>query len=155
MQGSNVESERAPDNAGREPVDRAGWPNSGSRNLQVFLDYELRASARYRRFVTLVVFSSADGSVDYFDSLGAIIRGSDEFFDLDSTGAILMGETDSSDALVAVERFKSRCRDGMDLRFAMASYPSDGRAPAELLSAAYRRLDHARMSVAGAVVCSG
>lgn len=125
------------------------------RMLEYLLDYEIRVSGRYRRFATLIIVGSEDSATDIVDLLIGHIRASDEIFDLDSTAAIVMSDTDSSDALVAVRRYKSRCSNGVDLRFGIASYPSDARDSGELLSTAHRRLGEARNRQYGAVVFSG
>lgn len=124
--------------------------------LERLLDYELRAAARYRRFAALVMVTSDHKEHDVTEMLNEQVRGSDEFLQLgDDAVAILMGETDSSDALVAVKRYKSRCQGGEDLRFAVVSYPADGRGTSELLSAASRRLRAARAGGRGAIVSTG
>ncbi len=124
--------------------------------LERLLDYELRAAARYRRFAALVMVTSGHKESDVVDLLDEQVRGSDEFLQLgDDAAAILMGETDSSDALVAVKRYKSRCQGGEDLRFAVVSYPADGRGTSELLSTASRRLRAARAGGYGAIISTG
>lgn len=131
---------------GREPVSM----------LERLLDYELRAAARYRRFAALVMVTSDQAERDVTEVLDDQVRDSDEFLQVgDDAVAILMGETDSGDALVAVKRYKSRCQGGEDLRFAVVSYPADGRGTSELLSTASRRLQAARAGGHGAIVSTG
>lgn len=129
--------------------------SAGLELLEWLLDYEIRAAARYRRFATLVMIGSGNGPVNIRELLIDSVRDSDEYFELDSSSAVLMGETDGADALVAVHRYKARCDDDVDLRFSVASYPGDGRGVGELVSAAQRRLNQARGRHRGAIVTSG
>ena len=83
------------------------------------------------------------------------VRNCDEFVELESGAAVLMSETDSEDALIAVERYKCRCAEQVDLRIAVASYPADGRGTVELLEILQRRLNQAEAIGNGAVVAKG
>lgn len=123
--------------------------------LEWLVDFELRGAARYRRFATLVMITAPESAVELIDFLADSIRGSDAVFHFESSAAILMGETDPSGAMAAVMRFKSRCDETIDLRFAVASYPSDGRDATTLLSALQRRRQEAVQGGFGAVVDLG
>jgi hypothetical protein len=123
--------------------------------LEWFVDYEIRSAARYRRFATIVMMSPMNQNLDIPALLADIIRHSDEFFGLSLGAAILMGETDSTGALAAIDRYKARCNGDADLRFALASYPTDGTVTSELISTVRRRLNEARIRQYGAVVSTG
>ena len=152
MQGTNGQWE-----SGRSPIGgRFGKENGqslhGYDDLKWMLSYELRAAGRYRRFVTVVLVGSAEGNMNMKKIPVEDIRGSDELFDLKADAAILMGETDGADALTAVDRLKSRCNHALDLRYGVASYPTDGREVQEIISAAQRRLNEAKAGGFGMVV---
>ena len=130
----------------------------GLRGLELLhrlIDYELRGAARYRRFATLTMMSIGHHQADLKELLRDTVRNCDEFVELESGAAVLMSETDTEDALIAVERYKCRCADQVDLRFAVASYPADGRGTVELLEILQRRLNQAEASGNGAVVAKG
>ena len=95
------------------------------------------------------------GQADWKELLRDTVRNCDEFVELESGAAVLMSETDSEDALIAVERYKSRCAEQVDLRIAVASYPADGRGTVELLEILQRRLNQAEALGNGAVVAKG
>ena len=65
-----------------------------------------------------------------------------------------MSETAKAGALKAVERFRAICFGQCDLRFAVASYPGDGRLTGTLLNAVHQRLGRARIAHRAAVVYS-
>jgi hypothetical protein len=143
----------------REPQDRrqGGREPEMDRNsqfLEWLLDYELRSSARHRRFVSLVMATPADCQVDLTELLSDACRETDEVFACRTASAVVMGETDEGQAELAIKRLQQMCR-GIDLRFALASYPKDGRMPSDLLWIAHRRLNEAKRGSAGAVVASG
>lgn len=123
------------------------------RDLKRLLDYELRSAARYRRFVSLLMVTPAKQGVKLHQVLREHVRSSDEYFELDGEAAILMGETDSSEALQAANRYLQLCNGDIDLRFAVASYPSDARVASDLLSTVHRRLAVARSGAEGAIIC--
>lgn len=129
--------------------------SNGMDFLKRLLDYEIRSAKRYRRFATLVMVSSPRGQPGIPSVLSGNVRHSDELIELDTEAAIIMGETDNTSAMVAVNRFKVACGENVDLRIAMASYPADGPGAAELLSTLRRRLKVAKSLDEGAVVCSG
>lgn len=137
-------------NSGSAPGDKRGI-----EELEMFLDYELRAANRYRRFATLVLVGALVGGIDLREEMKDSIRSSDEFFELSSTAAILMGETDTAGALAAVERFRTSCKKGPEMRFSVASFPADARGMAELLWTAHRRLDTASSGEGDTAVNAG
>jgi hypothetical protein len=66
--------------------------------------------------------------------------------------AVLMGETDAGDALLAIDRYKSFFDTEIDLRFSVVTYPVDGGQSVGLFEAGRRRLEDAKSGVEGAVV---
>jgi hypothetical protein len=129
----------------------SSWP----RELESLLDYEVRSSTRNRRFASLVVVASRNGSVTLANLPRSTIRESDEVFKWEADKVILMGETDKVGALEAVKRYQLNCTDSIDLRFAVSSYPEDGQTASALLRAVQGRIRKAKASRPGAVVSSG
>ena len=121
-------------------------------SLNWLLDYELRSSARYRRFLSVVSVSYDNGQAGFKDVLSGAIRGSDEVVQFDHGASILMGDTDQAGALTAIERYRDRCDGIMDLRFGVAAYPGDGSDATTLLAIAENRVNEAKAGDAGAVV---
>lgn len=127
--------------------------NRGSTELEWLLDYELCLALRHQRDVSLVLITDNRGDLN-LGVLEGLIRRSDELFLFKSDAAILMSETAKSGALKAVERFRKACLGQFDLRFAVATYPGDGRLTGVLLNSVHRRLLRARVSNRAAVVSS-
>lgn len=122
--------------------------------LEELLRYELQGAERHRRFLSLVMVVS-DKSLSVLRSfLGTHIRTSDVWADGDDSLAVLMGETDVGDALLAIDRYKSFFDSQIDLRFSVVTYPLDGGKPEGLFEAARRRLKDAKSGCEGAVVTS-
>jgi len=120
--------------------------------LYTLLEYELHAAERYRRFVSLVMVST-DGDVPgLMNELGQHVRKSDVVASFDHSLAVLMGETDKSDALSAVRRYCDLFMNQPDLRFSVVTYPDDGVKPDGLVQTAYRRLSKAKNNSDGIVV---
>ncbi len=112
-------------------------------DLEWLLDYELTQSTRHRRFVSLVMLS-ANGSTDRIKPiLKGAFRDSDVLFSLDHAIAILMGETERTGALQAIERYREAVGESLDVQYAVASFPDDGKATTELMDEAYTQLDMA------------
>ncbi|MBE7558913.1 hypothetical protein HS125_08180 [bacterium] len=126
----------------------------GLSELEWMLDYEMRSAMRYRRFLSLVVVAT-ERPMDLQDFLKDYVRGSDEVFQLEQGAAILMGETERSGALKAVERLQRMATNNMGLRYAVNTFPFDGHTVTELIATAFRRLDKARNLDPNAVVSSG
>ena len=120
--------------------------------LHWLVDYELRSSHRYRRFLAVVSVACDHGRVGFKDIVSDVLRDSDEVVEKDLGAAILMGETDGAGALTAISRYKARCEGAMDMRFGVATYPRDGCDATTLLEVAGGRLEEARMGAFGAVV---
>ena len=121
--------------------------------LRWLLDYELCGAKRYRRFTTLLMVSSAEAEADFELLLRNMMRGSDEFIRQEGSDlAILMPETDSNGALIAINRANRYHGEQLDLRFSVASYPTDGSNSGELLDAAQHRLDIAKRGSPGTIV---
>jgi len=129
-------------------------PKNG-KDLEWLLDYELTQSARHRRFVSLVMLS-ANGNTKKLDRmLGEAVRNSDALFFISGAVAVLMGETDRSGALQAVGRYQDEISDSVDVRYAVSSFPGDGRATSEMMDVARRRLNMAMELENGSVVDQG
>lgn len=121
--------------------------------LRWTLNYELRCCERYRRFMSVVYVSHA-GRERFPEAFHDVLRGSDVLVKSDSSSALLMGETNKQGALQAVERFKSHSGDLINMKYAVASYPTDGRTAEALLSTVRERLEAAMNRENGAVVWS-
>ncbi len=128
----------------------------GRQWLEGLLDYEIRAAARYRRFVSLVLMFSVTEvrNMSMKNLLANELRSSDEFIALNGTNAIAMSETETGGALIAIRRYQTACRD-LDLRFAVASFPGDARTSENLLAMATWRLDVAKKASHSSVVDTG
>jgi len=135
-----------------------GWTPMacGMVDLERLLNYELRSSVRYRRFLSMVMVActSSLGTRERLAS-NELLHDSDELFEIEGGYSIVMGETDKAGALTAVERLKSHWKEEGDLRFAVVSFPVDGHIAAELLTSAHRRLNKAKGLHPGAVVATG
>ena len=121
-------------------------------NFDRVFQYALRVSERYRRNLALVMMSGECDQADFSLMITPLVRRSDELLELRDCAAVLMGETNGEGALQAVQRFKRSCPEDAGLRYAVASFPEDGRAASMLLLSARRRLDAARNQQPGAVV---
>ncbi len=118
------------------------------------LEYELLAAERYRRFVSLVMVTSQNDLEGLRALLGEHVRDSDVMSNFDHSVAVLMGETDGTGALSAIDRFRKSFDSQIDMRFSVVTYPSDGGKAESLMDAAYRRLAKAKQAISGAVVCT-
>ncbi|MBI5094590.1 MAG: hypothetical protein HZB26_19420 [Candidatus Hydrogenedentes bacterium] len=121
--------------------------------LRWAVNYELRCCERYRRFMS-VVYVSHEGRERFPDAFSDVLRSSDVLVKAHSSSALLMGETSKQGALRAVERFKSQCGDLINMKYAVASYPTDGRTADDLLSTVRERLAAAMNRENGVVVWS-
>ena len=114
--------------------------NEKEYTLEWLLDYELKQSIRHRRFVSLVMLS-ANGNKKHLNRiLKDIARETDPVFQLSDVIAVLMGETDTTGALRAVERYREMSQRAMDIKYSVASFPHDGRSPDDLIYMAHRQL---------------
>ena len=108
--------------------------------LEYLLDYELKQSFRHRRFVSLMMLS-ANGSLNKLNSIiMEAVRTSDPVFFLNDSITVLMGETDETEALKAIERYQEVIGDAVDVRYAVASFPEDGKTHQKLIQTAKHRL---------------
>ncbi len=115
------------------------------------LEYELCAAERHRRYVTLVIIHSPSDHQGLKVMMDVHVRKSDAIAHFDHSVAVLMGETDQSDALCAVDRY-SEILKTQDPRFSLATYPSDDASADALIDAAQRRLEKASKGTNGNVV---
>jgi len=110
-------------------------------DLEWLLDYEITQSTRHRRFASLVMLS-ANGSTSRIEPLlNGVLRDSDVLFPLDHAVAVLMGETERTGAIKAIERYKQILGDILDVQYGVASFPDDGKATNELIETAYSQLE--------------
>ena len=114
-----------------------------SSNLGMFLEYELEASSRYRRYVSVVILKGVGCETPQLkNSLPEIIRNSDASFSFGNYIAILMSETDDTGSLTAIERYKRDMNSrGYDVRFAYVTYPGDGKTVDDLSRVLMERLE--------------
>jgi len=123
-------------------------------DLERQLEHEQRLAARYRFFVSVVMVAPTQSGMSVRDLLGDTLRECDEIYVLDDSVAILMPHTTLQDANRAVDRFKAFCAERVDLRFSIATYPTDD-AALGLLDRARERLAEAKSGEFGEVVLSG
>jgi len=126
-----------------------------SFRLEPILDYELRCSVRYHRSLSLVMVAPVKGNVDLNDLLWPILRDSDELCTFEGRAVVLMGQTGRDGALAAIDRYKTHCHEGIDLRFGVACFPEDACTARELLGIVRRRLEKAVTLERGAAVATG
>lgn len=120
------------------------------------VEYEVGTAVRYCRFVSVVLLCAGKdpdlGRGPMWEWLSPLMRGSDVLFDLQDEAAIMMSETNTSGALVAIERFQAT---DPNMRVALASFPGDGQVHTTLMTTAFRRLAEAKQGHAGVVVAVG
>ncbi|MFC1737280.1 hypothetical protein ACFL1X_14305 [Candidatus Hydrogenedentota bacterium] len=121
-------------------------------DCETLLEYELRCSERYRRFLSVVMLKSGKETVDFRNLFGDLVRDSDVLFELEGKAMVLMSETDQTGAMNAVTRFKTMCNGALDVRYSVAVFPADGRSAGNLMDTGQRRLELAQAQTAGAVV---
>jgi hypothetical protein len=134
--------------------------NTDLDDLRGMLDYEVEASKRYRRFLSLVMMhveSTTEGlrTDNWLGTVhGEMFRSTDRVFPLDQDGTVvvLMGETGAKGALRAIERFQEQFGGALAVHSSVASYPADGLTSQDLFSVAQQRLVYAEQSPAGAAV---
>jgi len=119
--------------------------------LERQLLHEQKLAARYRYYVSVVMVTPGQSEVSIRGLIDDTLRDCDELFVVSDGVAILMPHTTLEDATRAVERFKSFCADRIDLRFSIATYPTDD-AALDLLSRAKTRLAEAKAGDFGKVV---
>ncbi len=121
--------------------------------FQDVLDYELVCAERYRRFVSLVMVKGESSEQPVHKMLADRIRSSDLLAEKNSHLVILMSETDSDGANIAISRFRTYC-EARALWFSLVTFPQDSGTAADFVRVAERRLDAATQEQAGAVVSS-
>ena len=124
-------------------------------NLLRLIDFELRVSDRYKRYLSLTMIASGDGPVSISKTLEDVIRISDELVDLEGSTTLLMPETNMQGAMTAIRRFKTKCNGTIDLRFAVVTFPRDGKSAGALVDKVVQRLEKAKAGANGEVVASG
>ena len=77
--------------------------------LKNLLEYELRSSERYRRFLSVIKVRTKNQGVHLAEFLRETIRESDEMALDEGEATILMGDTDAEGAIAAVDRVKAKC----------------------------------------------
>ena len=114
-----------------------------SINLGIFLEYELQASSRYRRYVSVVLLKGVGCEAAHLkNSLPEIIRNSDASFSFGNYIAILMSETDDTGSLTAIERYKLDMKSrGYNVRCAYVTYPGDGKTVDDLNRVLLERIE--------------
>jgi len=112
--------------------------------LEFLLKYEVGQSARHRRYLSLGMVSCSGDPMMLRKILDEIVRGSDPLFSVNGHIVVLMGETDKEGALRAVERYKGAVNGDMDVRYAISSFPDDGKTITDLIRIGHRRLETAK-----------
>ena len=115
------------------------------------LQYEMGSAERYRRYVSLVLIHSPTDHRGLQGTVDMHARKSDGMARFDHSVALLMGETDQSDALRAVKRYEGLLESRLEARYAVATYPVDGTAPEGLMAVAERRMCKAKSQHSGHV----
>ena len=82
------------------------------------------------------------------------IRSSDLLAEKNSHLVILMSETDSDGANIAISRYREFCEE-QPLWFSLVTFPQDSGSAAEFVKAAERRLSAATQEQPGAVISTG
>jgi hypothetical protein len=121
-------------------------------SLDDLLDYECRASERYRRALSIVVAGGHGGEGSFLLRAGDLVRGSDKVIGLDGTVAIVMGETPIEGVLCAFERFATRYGNDTALQCGAASFPQDAHDAKNLQHIALRRYEAAKTQGGNALV---
>lgn len=148
--GSTVEANGFPG----ESAEAAGMPppQQPREYLRWLLDYEIRGSERYRRFLSLLLIAS-NRNERGIEPLKESFRRSDEVIEIDKWhAAVLLRETNIDGTLNALNRFKA-FHNVIHLRFAVVCYPTDGWNAHFILDSAGDRIARAMHGPAGAVVC--
>ena len=120
--------------------------------VEAFLDYECRASQRYRRVLSLLFVRVSDARTPFELLAGDLVRSSDKVIGFDGGVAIIMGETPLDGARSAVRRYAMRCENGVRLQCGVALFPQDAQDPEQLMRAALRRYRRARQHTGEAFI---
>jgi len=124
-------------------------PQEGALERQLL--HEQKLASRYRYFVSVVMVAPAQSGVSIKGIIDDTLRECDELYVVNDGVAILMPHTTLEDATRAVDRLKGFCADRIDLRFSIATYPTDD-AALDLLHRAKTRLQEAKAGEFGKVV---
>lgn len=119
------------------------------------LEHELELSTRYRRFVSFVLIRADDDPEGLDVLLSDTIRSTDVRFKESRGISVVMAETESADAIQAIQRYRRTIDGSLKVNFAVATFPSDGRTPLELRRTAHNRMEIAMAQGRGAVVAEG
>jgi hypothetical protein len=124
-------------------------PEARNINLDVFLDYELQASSRYRRYVSVVLLKGAGNGSSYLkDIISDCIRTCDAAFAYGNYIAVLMGETDDKGSRLAIERYKKNLSTrGHQAHFASVTYPGDGTTADDLSRLLWQRIEESKSGI--------
>jgi len=125
---------------------------STREQFERLLTYELLLAARHRYFVTVVMIASRKGGIEVLPLLRETLRLSDGWLSEGGKSAVLMVHTTVDQARQAIDRFKARCGDLIDFRYAIAGYPQDAGVSSDLVSFCEIRLKDAMRAGFGAVV---
>lgn len=112
----------------------------------LLLGHELRGAKRYRRFVSVVLAGGPNGEnleVLFRNSL----RESDEMCMWDRRALLLLSETDASSAEIALKRMVKKNGALSSMRFAIATYPTDGQETGAILRMALSRFERSGQRV--------
>jgi hypothetical protein len=117
-------------------------------NLEIFLEYELQASSRYRRYVSVVLLKGVGNGASHLkDNLSESIRNCDASFSYGNYIAVLMGETDDAGSRIAIERYRRDMDSrGHEVRFAYVTYPGDGKTVDDLNRVLLQRIEESTIA---------
>ena len=118
-------------------------------NLELFLEYELQASSRYRRYVSVVLLKGVGNGASHLkDNLSESIRNCDASFSYGNYIAVLMGETDDAGSRIAIERYRRDMDSrGHEVRFAYVTYPGDGKTVDDLNRVLLQRIEESPIAI--------
>lgn len=120
------------------------------------LDYDLAGARRYNRPTTLVRVTPVGSHPEYIIMLQDAARKTDRFFAYQGDNVIvMMRETDTTGAWAMTRRTHDNCTVEFDLRFALVTFPGDGKSAGELLETLDRRYQQALQSSHGTIIDQG
>ena len=129
---------------------------AGEGIFRRMLDYDLAGAKRYNRPTTLVRVTPVGSHPEYIIWLQEAARKTDRFFAYQGDNVIvMMRETNSPGALAMTRRTHESCTEEVDLRFALVTFPDDGKSAGELLETLDRRYQKALQSSYGTIVNQG
>ncbi len=121
-------------------------------DMDWLVNHEMRASKRYRRFLSLAYVAPRGASKEMlYPLLQTMLRASDVVAPVNGVLGVVLTETDQSGAAVAFARCQRRIgTDGAD--FGFATFPQDGHSSELLCARARQRLDRAMAGAHAGVV---